>query len=136
MPLRLLIKLAGIIFATFLCFGCTMTAHLYSTDGHIQPVYFSYAADGNGRVWGTLPTGEAFEGDYFTVINDASAYSRMTTPWGPITVVTRSEIGPQVSYITAAGKEGGLIQCISFPRGAHGVGGCRDFKGREYRLHY
>jgi hypothetical protein len=45
-------------------------------------------------------------------------------------------IGPQVSRITAAGDRGTQLTCVFFPRGPHGFGGCKDSKGREYRLHY
>jgi len=114
----------------------TLEARLYSTDGQIIPVNFSYSGSGVGSVWGQFPDGEKFKGEYFTVANNSTSASLFITPWGSITGISASQVGPQVTHITAIGEKGTQIQGLSFPRGSHGFGGCRDSKGREYRLHY
>lgn len=125
----------------FLCFllfigGCTMSARLYSPDGEVIKANFSYSGTGKGDVWGEFPRGEKFKGEYFTIFNTGMTASMLSTPWGPLTGISVSQDGPKVSHITAVGDRGTQMQCVSFPRGAHGVGACRDSKGVEYRLHY
>jgi len=114
----------------------TRTARLYTIDGQILEAHFSYSGTGRGTVSCTLPDGEIFQGEYFTVTNRQITASILSTPWGPITGVSLTEAGGQVSHITAVGDRGTQLICVSFPRGAHGFGGCRDSKGGEYRLHY
>ena len=129
--------LVGITVLVSLCLtGCYRTARLYGVDGTVIEARFSYSGSGHGHVSGTFPDGEVFKGDYFTEANSGVTTSLLTTPWGPITQISLQQVGPQVSHITAAGTKHTLIQCISFPRGSHGYGACRDSKGREWQLHY
>ena len=122
--------------ALFVVAGCVKQARLYSLDGSVMQAQFTYAGTGKGKVSLTHPDGEAFEGEYFTDAPSSVSAALLQTPWGPITTVEMTQMGRQVSYITAVGDRGTLMQCISFPRGSSGFGGCRDSKGREYRLHY
>ncbi len=128
--------IAAILGLSFLLLGCTISARLYAPDGKIITAHFSYAATGRGEVWGEFPDGEKFKGEYFTVANQGITTSMLSTPWGPLTGISFSQSGPQISHITAVGDRGTQMECISFPRGAHGVGSCRDSNGIEYRLHY
>jgi hypothetical protein len=134
------IQMAVLVTSTsmLLAFGCaTMKmAHLYTADGQVVEAEFTYSGNGRGTVKVTLPDGEAFTGEYFTVANIGLSTSALITPWGPITSVSVSQAGQQVSHITAVGSRGTQLTCVSFPRGSHGFGGCRDSKAREYRLHY
>ncbi len=114
----------------------TKSARLYSPDGKIITANFAYSGSGRGEVWGEFPDGEKFRGEYFTVVNERVTASMLSTPWGPLTGISVSKAGPQVSHITAVGDKGTQMQCISFPKGSHGFGTCRDSKGTEYRLHY
>lgn len=114
----------------------TMDARLYTEDGQVLPAHFTYAANYRGEVWGTLPDGEKFKGEYFTISNKRFDTGLLITPWGPITGISISKDNKMVTYITATGENGTLIQGVSIPQGAHGFGACRDSKGREYRLHY
>jgi len=125
-----------LLYISLFLIGCTMSARLYSLDGKITTANFSYAGTGRGEVWGEFSDGEKFKGEYFTTTNESFTASMLSTPWGPLTGISVSQIGPQVSHITAVGERGSQMQCISFPRGAHGFGTCRDSKGAEYRLYY
>ena len=117
--------------------ACTMPARLYTEDGRVIPASFTWnGVSGTGRVYGVFPDGERFEGEYFTEANVASSVGFTVTPWGPITTVSAAQVGPQVSHTTAVGASGTMIQCVSYPRGSSGFGGCRDSKRRQYRLHY
>lgn len=119
--------------------GCTGTipARLYTQDGRIIPASFTWdGLSGKGQVSGEFPDGEVFQGEYFTQTNSASAVGLTMTPWGPITTLATVQTGPQVSHTTAVGNQGTTIMCVSYPRGSSGFGGCRDSKGREFRLHY
>jgi hypothetical protein len=90
----------------------------------------------NRRVEGTFPDKERLESEYFTEANLSPSAGITTTPWGPITTISTAQVGPQVSHTTAVGNAGTMLQCVSYPRGSSGFGGCRDSKGRQYRLHY
>lgn len=131
-------KILSVFIAIIFIGACsfTMPARLYTEDGKVFTVNFSYSGAGYGGVFGVFPDGEEFKGEYFTIANTASSASAFSTPWGPYSSLTVSEIGPQVSHVTAVGAKGTQIQCVSFPRGAHGFGTCKDSKGRDYRLHY
>ena len=76
------------------------------------------------------------EGEYSTISNRSEIESMFTTPWGPLTGISISEVGPLVSFITAISDKGTQIQCISLPRESHGYGACRDSNGTEYKLSY
>jgi hypothetical protein len=125
-----------LIMGGLLFIGCTKSARLYTETGEILTVNFSYDGTGTGTVSGIFPNGEVFNGEYFTVANESFSATSFSTPWGPLTGISVSQMGPQVSYITAVGNKGTQIKCTSFPRGAHGFGKCRDSRGNQYRLHY
>jgi hypothetical protein len=138
-------QLVRVLFAAFLIsptallpVACAVmkTARLYTSDGQVVVAHFAYSGSGRGTVQVTLPDGEMFTGEYFTITNTGLSTSALMTPWGPITSVSVSEAGPQVTNVTAVGSRGTQLTCVSFPRGPHGFGGCRDSKAREYRLHY
>jgi hypothetical protein len=128
--------LIGFFLSVNIFSGCTKSARLYTSSGQILTMNFSYDGTGKGTVWGTFPNGEVFKGEYFTVANEGINVSNFSTPWGPLTGISVSQSGPQISHVTAVGSRGTQIQCTSFPRGAHGFGKCRDSKGHQYRLHY
>lgn len=117
---------------------CTTTksARLYSSDGKVITANFEDDGSGGGRVYGEFPNGEIFKGEYSTISNRSEIESMFTTPWGPLTGISISEVGPLVSFITAVGDKGTQIQCMSLPRESHGYGACRDSNGTEYKLSY
>jgi hypothetical protein len=114
-----------------------LSARLYSADGQVFSVNFSETSDGQGIVQGELFGGELFRGEYFTILTRDFKSSFLDTPWGPIQLgFSITEAGPQVTRTTAVGNKGTMIRCVSFPRGEHGTGSCRDSNGRSYQLHY
>lgn len=125
-----------LLFIICSCAPSTRSARLYSEDGKISNVNFAYSSSGQGEVWGELADGEIFNGEYFTIMSQDFNSSYYNTPWGPIQGFTISDTGPKISVTTAIGNKGTQIRCLSFPRGPHGVGYCRDSKGRQYQLHY
>lgn len=134
MRLILMLILCLLLFTT--ACSTTKSARLYSPDGKITKANFEYNGSGGGKVWGEFPNGERFNGEYFTISNKRVTASMLTTPWGPLTGISISEVGPQVSFITAIGDKGTQMQCISLPRGPHGFGTCRDSNGTGYKLYY
>jgi hypothetical protein len=124
-------KLIILISFTIVISSCIMSARLYRNDGRVVTAKFSY-----GRVWGTFPDGETFQGEHYNIENQGISKALFITPWGPLDEVSESQAGPKVYHIKAAGDNGTRIQCIIFPQGAHGFGSCRDSKGRGYRLQY
>ena len=114
-----------------------LTARLYSEEGSIYSANFMETANGQGVVRGELFGNEKFVGEYFTVIKRDFNESFLNTPWGPIPLsISITETGPQITHVTAVGNKGTQIKCVSFPRGLHGIGSCRDSNGRTYQLHY
>lgn len=95
-----------------------------------------WKAAGSGAVWVQLPDGEFLTGEFSTEATPEPSSALLATPWGPITTVSISQAGPQVSRFTLTGNRGSSMQCISFPRGSGAVGGCRDSRGRLYDLYH
>lgn len=118
------------------CAPTILPARLYTDDGRILEWKFEYSRDGRGAVWGQLADGENFRGEYFTVTNRDSSSSIFQTPWGVIRGESVSRTGPQITQVTAVGDRGTQIKCISFPRGEHGAGSCKDSRGHDYSLHH
>ncbi len=120
--------------------GCASTGshvvRLHAEDGRKIQAGLAYTGTGSGTFWVQFPDGEFLTGEFSTTTDHEVSPSLLATPWGPITTVSLSQAGPEALQFTAAGNRGTSLQCISFPRGSRGVGGCRDSRARSYELYH
>jgi hypothetical protein len=134
-----------LFFLLFVMLGCstayfstvgTRPVKLYTSDGNVLEASFTPKNTYQGSIKGTFPDGEKFNGEYNSTLNREIDKAFLVTPWGPIYGISSSRKGEIISYITAKGENGTMLQAITQGERYHGFGAGRDSKGREYRIHY
>lgn len=127
--------------------SCTMTlaARIYDLDSAaVLQATFKYSGSGKGPIFVDTPEGQTCEGEYVTVAGGTTGWGTIFAagyaPTGSATAVANTIAveaeNKQKGSAVATCSDGMVVECeyVTSAWSAQGYGGCRDNRGRRYKL--